>query len=156
MTDERVLATQRELNGAVWKDSCVELFVSPHADRPHYFNFEANCLGDFFLGYGPDREHRRLVSQRVADAIQVETSMPGTDTVSSANPEEWWLAAALPFEALSAFVGDTFSPKADATWRANAYCCRGEPAPQYVAWNPIDAPAPDFHRPTDFGRFVFG
>ena len=155
VTDDHVLATRRNLNGPVWKDSCVELFVSPHADRPHYLNFEANCLGDFLLGYGPDREHRRLVSQRVADAIQVETSIPGLEAISSATPEEWWLVAELPFEALGAFVGKDVSPTTDATWRANAYCCRGEPSPRFVAWNPIDAPAPNFHRPTNFGQFMF-
>lgn len=149
-------ATTTELNGRVWTDSCVELFANPVPDRRHYFNFEANCTGHFRLGFGPGREDRRLVPPELADAVRVETSVsgprkepePGTD-------KRWWLAAALPFDALRAFTGLDFDHSSGAVWRGNLQCCREDSAPSYAVWSSIDGPSPDFHRPDQFGRLVF-
>jgi hypothetical protein len=38
----------------------------------------------------------------------------------------------------------------------NFYKCADETiSPHYLSWNPIDAPAPDFHRPEFFGEIHF-
>lgn len=156
VVDGHQQATTTELNGRVWTDSCVELFASPAPDRRHYFNFEANCTGQFRLGFGPDREERRLIPSELAEAVRVETSIdgprkepePGTD-------ERWWLAAALPFDALHTFTDLDFDHSSGTVWRGNFQCCREDSAPSYAVWSPIDAPAPDFHQPDQFGRLVF-
>lgn len=154
--DDRIRAADRPLNGEVWRDSCVELFASPRPEQRAYVNFEANCLGQFLVGYGPNREDRRLIESSVAERIRVETSVEGPRKDPAPDDQGWWLAAALPFEALGEFVGRDVTPGPGTEWRGNAYCCRGEPEPRYVAWAPIDAPDPDFHRPEAFGRFTFG
>jgi len=52
--DQYVRAVEKEINGKVWMDSCVEFFFSPGADTERgYFNFEANCKGVFLFGYHP-------------------------------------------------------------------------------------------------------
>lgn len=154
--DDSPHAEATELNGPVWEDSCVELFAAPEPRRrPHYFNFEVNCVGTFRLGFGPGRDHRELIDAELAEAIRVETAV--ADPTEAASPENagWWAAAALPFEALAAFTGASISPESGTVWRGNVYRLGGTADPQFAAWNSVDAPEPDFHRPTDFGRLVF-
>lgn len=146
--DTHPQARTTELNGPVSADSCVEWFASPEPTRGKaYINFEANCAGVIHVGVGPDREHRRVISHDMAEDIYVETSI---------GEAEWWLAAAIPFSTLTAFTGLDIRPSTGSVWRGNLYCCRGAPAPRFVVWNTIHSPTPDFHRPGDFGRFVFG
>lgn len=150
-------ATTTALNGRVWADSCVELFAAPAPERERYVNFEANCVGQFRLGFGPDRETRRTVSPELAPAVRVETSVDGPLKEPDPGSDEcWWLATAIPFEALEQFTGVDVERSPGTTWRGNLQCCREDGAPSFAVWSPIDAPAPDFHRPEQFGRLVFG
>lgn len=156
-TADRCSAAVTDLNGPVYEDSCVEFFASPPSVPPDsYFNFEANCVGTFLLGYGTPTDRRR-VDAPLAEAIRVETSVPGP-TATGPLPDGadgWWLAAALPFDALGTFAGVAVDPGPGTEWRANLYRCGGEVDPQFAAWAPIDAPEPDFHRPAAFGTLVF-
>lgn len=157
VVDGHQQATTTELNGRVWTDSCVELFASPTPDdRQHYFNFEANCIGQFRLGFGPNRENRCLVSPDLADTVRVETSVDGPRKEPDPETDErWWLAAALPFDALQGFTRVDFDRSTGTVWRGNLQCCREDSAPSYAVWSSIDAPSPDFHRPNQFGCLVF-
>ena len=43
------------------------------------------------------------------------------------------------------------------TLKANVYKCGDKTEhPHYLAWNRVEAPAPDFHRPECFGEMIFG
>ena len=43
-----------------------------------------------------------------------------------------------------------------ASVRANFYKCADKSAhPHFLAWNRVDTPAPDFHRPDFFGELTF-
>jgi hypothetical protein len=151
--DAHSAAEATELNGPVWEDSAVECFFGPDPDRPHYVNFEANCVGTFLMGWGPDREHRERIAAALAEGVRVETSIAGPTKTPSPDDESWWLAAALPFETLSAFTGREVRPAPGAVWRGNFQRLGG--GSEHAVWNPIDAPEPDFHRPESFGRFTF-
>ena len=41
-----------------------------------------------------------------------------------------------------------------AAFAGNFYKCDESLHPHFGAWSPIDAPAPDFHRPECFGKLV--
>lgn len=157
VTDGHQQATTTERNGEVWTDSCVELFADPAPDEGGgYLNFEANCVGQFRMGFGPGRGSRELVPPGPAEAVRVETSVPGPRTdPDPATDETWWLAAALPFDALASFTGVEIDPRPGDVWRANLQCCREGAAPSFAVWSPVEAPAPDFHRPAQFGRLAF-
>jgi len=145
-----------KLNGPVYKDSCVELFAAPSPDpQAEYFNFETNCCGTFHLGYGPARADRRLISPELASRITVASSVPTATKEESPDDDRWWLTANLPFDVLSEFTGRRVRASSGDIWRANFYRCGGKTDDQYACWNPIAAPAPDFHRPEFFGRLVF-
>lgn len=152
--DTHLEATATELNGEVWTDSCVEFFAAPApGERPGYVNFEANCCGAFLMGYGPGRGQREFVAPEVAAGVRVATPVPGPTKEPSPDDDGWWLAAALPFGVLSALAGHRVAPSPGDRWRANCYRCGGRT--EFAAWNPVEAPDPDFHRPEQFGAISF-
>lgn len=156
VTDRHSHATTTTLNGPVWEDSCVEWFASPRPSADEaYFNFEVNCVGTFHLAYGPDRTNRALVDPKTADTVQVRTSIDGPTKSPRPDDEGWWVAATLPFDALSALSGVDVAPSPGTRWRGNFHRLRSRPEPLYAAWNTIDAPEPDFHRPAAFGELRF-
>ena len=145
-----------ELNGPVYRDSCVEMFAAPDPDsHAGYFNFEANCCGTFHLGFGHGRGDRKLIPPEPASRITVASSVPTSTKDESPDDDRWWLAVRLSFEALSELTGLDVHPKCGDVWRANFYRCGGKTDDQYACWNRIAAPAPDFHRPECFGRLRF-
>lgn len=147
-------ASTTRLNGRVWTDSCVELFAAPDTDG-EYLNFEANCTGQFLLGYGTAVGDRRRISRDLADRIVVETAIDAVRTEPAPDDDRWWLSAAIPFDVLREFTGGEVAHGEGAVWRGNLQCCRGEPAPAYAMWRSSGTPEPEFHRPEEFGRLRF-
>ncbi|WP_126664917.1 carbohydrate-binding family 9-like protein [Haloterrigena salifodinae] len=158
--DTDIAASVTELNGPTYRDSSVEFFADPTPDDDsRYFNFEPNCCGQFKLAW-QERDWeargigRDLVSSDVAATVDVETSVPGPTKDPHPDDEEWWLAAALPFDALEALTGVTLAPTSGTEWRGNFYRS-GVPTAQKATWNPIEKPEPDYHSPEYFGRIRF-
>lgn len=154
--DKHSYAQTTDLNGSVWKDSCVEMFaiIEPQ-HRPYYMNLEINCVGTLRLGFGPDRHDRELITVDQAEAIRVETSIEGPTKEESPDDKGWWVAVALPFETLSVFTGISISPSEGTIWRGNFHRLGGKTNSQFAVWNSIDTTEPDFHQPSEFGCFVF-
>ena len=154
--DRHLYSRATHLNGEVWLDSCVEFFASPVPESgPDYFNLEMNCCGTFLAQFGPNRQGRTWISEALAREFTVAVSEPGPCRDESPADERWWVAARLPFDTLSRFVGRQVRPESGARWRANFYRCGGQTDPQYACWNRVEAPQPDYHRPECFGELVF-
>ncbi len=154
--DRHVYSRATRLNGEVWLDSCVEFFASPFPNSgPDYFNFEMNCCGVFLAQFGPNRQDRAWISESLAQEFTVVASEPGPLRDELPGDERWWVAARLPFDALSRFVGRAVRPDSGTLWRANFYRCGGKTDPQYACWNRVEVPQPDYHRPDCFGELVF-
>lgn len=154
--DKHIWSQARPLNGPVCIDSCVEFFASPLPGQgPEYFNFEANCCGQFHVGFGPGRGDRKLIDPGIARGIRVATSVPGPLKDESPTDAGWWLAAALPFETLAKFTGLEIAPASRSIWRANFYRCGGKTNQQFACWNVVGTPGPDFHQPEFFGEVRF-
>lgn len=81
------------------------------------------------------------------------TSVDGPVTKPDPDDQAWWLAATLPFEALSWFTGTEISPGPGTTWKGNFQRLGGRS--EFAVWSPIEAPEPDFHRLEVFRRFEF-
>ena len=127
--------------GDVWTDSCLEFFFRPFADDGRYVNIEVNAAGAALVAIGPDRHDRR----RLADC------QPGMDFRASRHDGGWWAVAyAVPFALVSDLYQRDFGP--GTPFRGNFDCCDETLHPHFGCWNPIDAPAPDYHRPECFGR----
>lgn len=152
--DKHISAVETAPNGNVYLDSCVEFFAAP-VGQEGYFNFEANCCGTVHLGFGLGRHDRRLAPPSVHNGICAATSIPTPTKEESPTDDGWWLAAAIPFAAISDLAGSEAIARSGAVWRANFYRCGGKTDPQYACWNPIAAEKPDFHRPEFFGELIF-
>ena len=151
--DRHISAVETRLNGRVYLDSCVELFLAAGAG---YFNVEINCCGTLHVGFGSGRHGRRLIRPDLAAQIGIATSVGGPTKDESPADADWWVAANVPFETLAAFAGRAIRPRRGDVWQGNLYRCGGRTDPQYACWSPVDAPKPDFHRPESFGRLHFG
>lgn len=149
--DDHIEAEATELNGSVWQDSCVEFFAAP-PEASGYLNFEGNCCGTFLMGHGPADERTHIEAATAAE-VAVETSIEEPTKTPGPEDDGWWLAVRLPYSALSTLVGAEVAPEPGTEWRANCYRIGG--GTEHAAWNPVDAPEPDFHRPDSFGRFRF-
>ncbi len=154
--DKHISAVETQPNGWVCKDSCVEFFIAFESEGvAKYLNFEANCCGTVHMGFWAGRDDCSLAPPEVLDAVSVKTSIPTPTKEEFPTDDGWWLAAAIPFATISKMVGRDVAPKSGDTWRANFYRCGGKTDPQHAAWNTIDHPEPDYHRPEFFGTLTF-
>jgi hypothetical protein len=158
--DDRYVRCQRtRYFDEVWKDSCVEFFVQPRADRG-YFNFEFNCGGAFLCCYITDQrrtpEGLAKADKLPADlgsAIQVRTSLPGATNPEIAEPIVWFLQFTIPFAVLEPYVGK-MQPVSGERWRGNFFKCAEEVShPHWASWSPVSAL--NFHLAECFGDLVF-
>jgi hypothetical protein len=145
--EENILSRFSGLVDMVCLDSCLEFFFAPNEGDPRYFNFEFNPRGAMYLGFGSDRNHsirQYLPHYRELFAVKPFTVEHG-----------WGIEFSIPLEFIKIYAPD-FSLEPGKKIRANFYKCGDETeTPHYLAWNPVDTPKPDFHRPEFFGEIVF-
>jgi len=138
-------------NAPVYEDSCVEFFIAFDED-PAYYNLEFNAIGTCLFAYGENRESRQLIGADMISRIRSLT------TIHCLNDKgetlvNWELTLILPLEI---FVHHRISTLRNRKVRGNFYKCGdGLPHPHYLSWNPVFAPAPDFHLPAYFGSIHF-
>lgn len=151
--EEVLKSLSRGFNENVHQDNCIELFIALDPATDHYYNIELNCLGSIKIGYGTGREGRIPLGPEQLKAVGVKTQMeylPGTGIHSF----KWQLLLHIP---VSVFCFNDMDALQGCAGRANFYKCGDElPGPHFLAWNAIDTPSPDFHRPEFFGQLNFG
>ncbi len=152
VSEKTIRAHTAEPNGQVWKDSCVEFFVSP-ADDGVYYNFELNCIGAIRLSAGQSRHGRTMASGDILQQMQVSTSL-GRETFDEKVADgPWEITVYIPVTCFFQHPGIRLSGQ---TWRANFYKCGDVLSdPHFLSWRPIDTPQPDFHTPRFFGQIFF-
>lgn len=152
--EDKVRLRYRRFQDPVWKDSCVEMFIDPFPEKKRgYINIETNALGTVLAAFGKDRSSRIPFSASQLKEMEVVPSITRACDGSHGAPF-WTLAYRLPLSVFETCYGETVRPGREG--RANFYKCGDETAvPHYGAWNRVDAPKPDFHRPESFGRIVF-
>jgi len=137
-------------NDPVYRDSCVEFFICFEDDK-NYYNLEFNSLGTCLMGYGPDRENRRLLPEELIRRI--DTMSFSDQSESADNNYCWQLILAIPYEV---FCFRQLGVLRGKTARANFYKCGDDlTVPHFLAWNNIHTPHPDFHQPNFFGMLAF-
>ncbi|WP_276496642.1 carbohydrate-binding family 9-like protein [Pontibacter litorisediminis] len=150
VAEETVLARYRSINDPVYRDSCVEFFVC-FANDSAYYNIEANCLGTCLVGYGPDRHNRKQLPAALISGIEHHAHLRVLNNGHTG--KSWELTLRIP---AALFEAQSFASFEGLQARGNFYKCGDDlPEPHYLAWNPIEAPEPDFHRPEHFGSIVF-
>lgn len=138
-------------NDPVYKDSCVEFFISFN-NEASYYNFEFNCIGTCLVGFGYDRDQRSFLSVDVVDQIRhlaviKSSSDKATPLIS------WELTLIIPSDV---FIHHKLSNLKGLTCRTNFFKCGDElPEPHFLAWTDIKADEPNFHLPQFFGAVHF-
>lgn len=153
VTEDEIRATYTRTNDPVYKDSCVEFFVS--IDDVNYYNLEFNCNGTCLSQYGPNRSKRSFLPVNNIELIKTYKTLKHIQ-----NPDEnktqlvhWELTILIPF---SVFVHDKIESLKGKSLGMNFYKCGDDMLhPHYLSWNKVDTPSPDFHRPDFFGKGVF-
>ena len=130
--------TYHQSNDPVYKDSCVEFFIS-FDKGSSYYNMEWNAAGACLMAYGPSRNNRSF--------------LPGTVIQNIVTNTGWPLSLQIPFDV---FIHDNLDTLHGVHATANFYKCGDDcPEPHYLAWNNIQTPAPDYHQPRCFGELLF-
>lgn len=134
----------REINGRVCQDSCVEIFLQNPDIGEEYVNFEFSASGACLAARGKGREDRELFSPELIRRIEIRPSLSECG---------WRLYVCIPLDDfMLAGHGEAVPP----VLRGNFYKCGDMlKRPHYLAWNLVDSPKPDFHRPESFGRLLF-
>jgi hypothetical protein len=155
--DKFVKSTVTKINGCVSCDSCVEFFFSPDKDEPlKYFNIEINAGGTPLLQYAtqPRKKYVELEHDEI-NQIEIAHSLPSVVDPEITEPVTWTIEYRLPLSILRKYSNVT-SPAPGVTWKANFYKTGSKTSnPNYITWNFVDNPKPDFHLPQFFGVIKF-
>ena len=136
-----------EINDPVYRDSCVEFFVSLD-NGLHYYNLEFNSKGVCLAQYGSGRQDRNLLPESVISEIEKSTRR-----TSTGDGFYWELCLKIP---QSVFCYDEPKNLTGKSVLGNFYKCGDDlEDPHFVVWNPISSEEPDFHLPEYFGRLSF-
>jgi hypothetical protein len=151
VTEKETRAVYSRHQDPVFKDSCVEFFVSFEGDE-NYYNFEFNSLGTCLSAYGPDRNGRQKLPVSLINQIQSRTDIRRVvdGHLSLIN---WQLALIIP---LAVFQFNKIKQLSGQKATANFYKCGDDLSePHFLSWERINTPEPDFHQPKYFGELIF-
>lgn len=146
--EENPLMTYKpgEFSDDVCDDSCMEWFIDFAPGNPTgYINFEGNACAALNCCVGKGRDGRIPINEMIGVFPEITTGRDG---------EFWWVEYFLSLSVINKVFGNV-NLNSGAVYRGNFYKC-GEltEAPHYLAWAPIDLPAPDYHCPEFFGEFI--
>jgi hypothetical protein len=151
VTEKETRAVYSSHQDPVYKDSCVEFFVSFEGDA-NYYNFEFNSLGTCLSAYGPARNGRQKLPVSLINQIQSRTNIRRVvdGDLSLIN---WQLALIIP---LPVFQFSKIKQLSGQKATANFYKCGDDLSePHFLSWKRINTPEPDFHQPKYFGELIF-
>ena len=150
VVEKYILARYKNINGPVYKDSCVEAFVAFNGDYS-YYNLEFNCAGIPKGGYGNGKHNREEIPEQLLSTIETLSFIKPPDAAGKLH--HWELTLFFPF---SIFVHHHLTGLSGQVCRANFYKCGDElPEPHFLTWAPIEHPYPEFHLPQFFGKITF-
>ena len=133
--------------GPVYKDSCLECFLSPETGDGLYYNFEVNCIGVLDYSCRRSRTESTRATQEQRDYVKTVPSL-GSMPFEEKRCEPWTLTVIINKKAFYRQEIESFSGK---VFKMNVYKCGDDlKVPHFVSWSPIPIEKPDFHRPDFF------
>lgn len=151
VTEKFILAREIKTNGDVYKDSCVEFFIS--FDAINYYNFEFNAIGTTHVAFGEGRENRQFVLTEIIDKIKIQSSLGNQPFEEKEGDFNWEIMIRIPIKVFAFSKLNSWNKRPA---RANFYKCGDETSvPHYISWNKINTANPDYHRPEFFGKIQF-
>lgn len=128
----------------VYKDSCLEFFVSFNKDNGKYMNFEMNANGAFLSAVRTDRKNKTEID-KLAQLPEVK-SFKGDGF--------WSVETFFSLEFIEKTSGKSTFERGE-SFKGNFYKCGDETEiPHFGMWSPVGTENPDFHRPEYFGTLI--
>lgn len=149
VSEKHLQTLYHNTNDPVYKDSCVEFFIS--FDEEHYYNFEFNSIGTALVGYGGlDKDSRLRLPAELIETIEVASVI---EDRKEGEEQQWTLTLKIPF---TLFYRNDIQNLKGVKATANFYKCGDDlPEPHFVSWNKIEVEEPNFHLPEYFGTIEF-
>ena len=145
--EEDPTAVYGNYNDPVYKDSCLEFFVSFNKNSPKYMNFEMNSRGAFLAAVRTDRKNKTPIHELVSVLPEVKP-IKGDGF--------WGAEAFFTLDFIKQAFGVSRFCRGDVI-KGNFYKCGDEtPQPHFGMWSPVCTETPDFHRPEYFGELIIG
>ena len=150
--EPEIRATFHAHGDPVFKDSCVEFFISDAEGT--YLNVECNPLGAVLSGIGRSRHERLRMGDDFYSRLEVWTTIDQSETHGSPKKGAWESLLQIPLDVV--FPEHADKALKDMDFSGNLYKC-GDllQRPHYISWAPIHTDAPDFHQSRFFGKFEF-
>ena len=151
VTEPEVRIVYQQPNDPVYKDSCVEFFMS-FGEEKAYYNFEFNAIGTCLAAFGDDRHNRRSLPAAVIEQTQSRTILQPFYSAGQ-RMVSWDITIKIP---TAVFVNHYPASLKNLQCFGNFYKCGDDlKLPHYMVWNAITAPKPDFHLRAFFGSIRF-
>ena len=97
--EKSIRAMYHRANEPVYKDSCVEFFISFDGED-EYYNFEFNCIGACLLGFGTGKSGRALLPEELIRKIR-HLALIKNSNDSGIFMADWELTLMIPLEVFS-------------------------------------------------------
>ncbi len=151
--EQTTRAIEQEDGKKVCLDSCVELFIQPQKEEPHYYNFEFNAIGTCYAACRTSRKDPQPLPAEALQQIVRRASLGRSPLPEFEGENRWSLLLSIPRDLLLHHPAASWC---GAEVRMNLYKCGDElKQPHYLSWAPIATPGPDFHRPEFFVEAYF-
>ncbi len=152
VNETNIMAKETKINGDVYKDSCVEFFISPDQNNT-YYNFEFNCIGIPHVGHGKTGTKKNLINSEILKLITIKSSLGNQPFDEKTGGFQWEMMIIIPKECFAYDKNIVFK---GLTANANFYKCGDNTSkPHFVTWNPVGTKKPDYHQPRYFGEILF-
>ncbi len=149
VVEKQIKAVYTAVNDPVFKDSCVEFFISLYGEKD-YYNFEFNCIGNARCGYGSDKINRVFLPVSAIHKIKTHTKF---GALSMNEDIAWELTIQIPF---LTFTHHQLKSLTGEKCAVNFYKCGDDLLePHYLCWNLIQSKDVNFHAPAFFGQLQF-
>ncbi|MGQ8335238.1 carbohydrate-binding family 9-like protein [Sunxiuqinia sp. A32] len=147
VSEDEILAKYSNHQEPVYKDSCVEFFISFEGDE-NYYNLEFNCLGTCLAAYGRNRNNRTSLPINLIKEIRSSTNINRQKELFN-----WSLSLRIPSKI---FAYNQIAKLSGLKVNSNFYKCGDDLSkPHFLCWNNIETNEPDFHQPGFFGEIAF-
>jgi hypothetical protein len=155
--DEEIRATFTQRDDRVWLEEAVEAFIAPYSDLRHYYEFQCsptNVVRDVKVTNVHARPDTAVVDGswdcngwRTAVQRQLVTGE------SSRGVAGWNAEWRIPLNALLEQGTGPILPGGE--WRINLFRIDRWPREEYSSWSVTPGQPFSFHRPMNFGRWIF-
>lgn len=154
MTDTELRSYGKNRNDSLWDGDVFELFLKPSADRPEYYEFQANPKALVFECFFPKRGiYPKVLSEAPVLGNTAAVRLDGTLDHPGDTDVGWIVEGRIPWTAFRPTGG---KPKPGDEWRFAI--CRYDYGPQGtkpITMSSAPLTKPNFHQHEDYGRLRF-